>query len=84
MLEKNLAVSPRPVDKFRGQTWKLSVFMLHTVNRSATGFNYAMSGKVKKRLEMKMKLIQIATLAAVAQRDAEIVVVHLLIVISYF
>lgn len=37
-----------------------------------------------KRLEMKMKLIQIATLAAVAQRDAEIVVVHLLIVISYF
>lgn len=24
-----------PVDKFRGQTWKLSVFMLHTVNWSA-------------------------------------------------
>lgn len=31
-----------------------------------------------------MKLIQIATLAAVAQRDAKIVVVYLLIVISYF
>lgn len=31
-----------------------------------------------------MKLIQIATLAAVTQCDAEIVVVYLLIVVSYF